>query len=127
MKGILIRWVINALALLLISRLIRGIEVDSVLSAFVAAAVLGVINAILRPILLILTFPITIVTLGLFVFIINGFMLYLAGVLVKGFYVHGFWAAVFGALFLSVISWLTSAFISDQGRIEYIEIHRAGR
>ena len=125
MKGILIRWIINALALLLISRLIQGIEVDSLFSAFVAAAVLGVINAVLRPILLILTFPITILTLGLFVFVINGFMLYLAGQLVKGFYVHGFLAAVFGALFLSVVSWLTSAFISDQGRIEYIDIPRA--
>jgi putative membrane protein len=125
MKGILIRWIINALALLLISRLIQGIEVESLFSAFVAAAVLGVINAVLRPILLILTFPITILTLGLFVFLINGFMLYLAGQLVKGFYVHGFWAAVFGALFLSVVSWLANAFISDHGRIEYIQVPRA--
>ena len=127
MKGLLFRWIINALALLLISRVIRGIEVDSLLSAFVAAAVLGVINAVLRPILLILTFPITILTLGLFVFVINGGMLYLAGLLVKGFYVHGFWAAIFGALFLSAVSWLTSAFINDRGRIEYIEVHRVGR
>lgn len=127
MKGLLIRWVINALALLLISRVIRGIEVDSLLAAFVAAAVLGVINAVLRPILLFLTMPITILTLGLFVLVINGGMLYLAGLLVKGFYVHGFWAAIFGALFLSVVSWLTSAFISDQGRIEYIEIRRTVR
>jgi putative membrane protein len=127
MKGILIRWIINALALLLISQLIQGIQVESVLAAFVAAAVLGVINAVLRPILLILTFPITIITLGLFVFFINGFMLYLAGQLVKGFYVHGFWASIFGAIFLSLISWLANAFISDQGRIEYIEVHRADR
>ena len=127
MKGILIRWIINALALLLISQLIQGIEVNGLFAAFVAAAVLGVINAILRPILLILTFPITILTLGLFVFVINGFMLYLAGQLVKGFYVHSFLAAVFGALFLTLISWLANAFISDQGRIEYIEVHRAGR
>ena len=127
MKGILIRWIINALALLLISRVIQGIEVDSLLAAFVAAAVLGVINAALRPILLILTLPITILTLGLFALVINGGMLYLAGLLVKGFYVHGFWAAIFGALFLSAVSWLTSAFISDQGRIEYIEIRRTVR
>ncbi len=127
MKGLLIRWIINALALLLISHVIRGIEVDSLLSAFVAAAVLGVINAVLRPVLLILMMPITILTLGLFALVINGGMLYLAGLLVKGFYVHDFWAAIFGALFLSVVSWLTSAFISDQGRIEYIEIHRIAR
>src|SRR5580765_4461918 len=113
--GILILWIINALALLLISKLIQGIQVDSVFAAFIAAAVLGIINAVLRPIILILTFPITLLTLGLFVFIINGFMLYLAGQLVKGFYVHGFWTSVFGAIFLSLISWLANAFISDQG------------
>jgi putative membrane protein len=127
MKGLLIRWVINAMALILISYVIRGIEVDDLLAPFVAAAVLGVINAVLRPILLILTMPITILTLGLSVLVVNGAMLYLAGMVVKGFYVHGFWAAIFGALFLSAVSWLTSAFISDRGRIEYIEVRRVIR
>ena len=122
MKGLLIRWVINALALILISQVIKGIEVDNILAAFVAAAVLGVINAILRPILLLVTLPITILTLGLFALVINGFMLYLAGNLVKGFHVYGFWSAVFGALFLSLISWIANAFINDRGRIEYIEV-----
>jgi putative membrane protein len=124
MKGLLIRWIINALALILISQVIKGIEVDNILAAFVAAAVLGVINAILRPILLLVTLPITILTLGLFALVINGFMLYLAGNLVKGFHVYGFWSAVFGALFLSLISWIANAFINDRGRIEYIEVHR---
>ncbi|MGH7274263.1 MAG: phage holin family protein [Nitrospiria bacterium] len=123
MKGLLIRWVINALALIVISQVIKGIEVDNVLAAFVAAAVLGVINAILRPILLLVTLPITILTLGLSALVINGFMLYLAGNLVKGFHVYGFWSSVFGALFLSVISWVANAFINDRGRIEYIEVH----
>jgi putative membrane protein len=123
MKGLLIRWVINALALILISKVIKGIEVDHIGAAFVAAAVLGVINAVLRPILLLLTLPITILTLGLFALMINGFMLYIAGTVVKGFHVSGFWSSVFGALFLSVISWIASAFISDRGRIEYIDFH----
>ena len=123
MKGLLIRWVINALALILISQIIKGIEVDHIASAFVAAAVLGVINAVLRPILILLTLPITILTLGLFALVINGFMLYIAGTIVKGFHVSGFWPAVFGALFLSIISWIANAFISDRGRIEYIEFH----
>jgi putative membrane protein len=123
MKGLLIRWVINALALILISKVIKGIEVDDILSAFVAAAVLGVINAVLRPVLILLTLPITILTLGFFALVINGFMLYIAGSVVKGFHVFGFWPSVFGALFLSVISWIANAFISDRGRIEYIEIH----
>ena len=123
MKGLLIRWVINALALILISQMIKGIEVDHIAAAFVAAAVLGVINAVLRPILILLTLPITILTLGLFALVINGFMLYIAGTIVKGFHVSGFWPAVFGALFLSLISWIANAFINDRGRIEYIEFH----
>jgi putative membrane protein len=121
MKGLLIRWVINALALILISQMIKGIQVDNIMASFVAAAVLGVINAVLRPILILLTLPITILTLGLFALVINGFMLYIAGTIVKGFHVSGFWPAVFGALFLSLISWIANAFISDRGRIEYIE------
>jgi putative membrane protein len=121
MKGLLIRWMINALALILISQMIKGIQVDTILAAFVAAAVLGVINAVLRPILILLTLPITILTLGLFALVINGFMLYIAGTIVKGFHVSGFWPAVFGALFLSLISWIANAFINDRGRIEYIE------
>jgi putative membrane protein len=122
MAGLLIRWIINALALVLISQVIEGVRVDDLFSAFVAAAVLGVINAVLRPILLILTLPITILTLGLFALFLNGFMLYLAGSVVRGFHVEGFWSAVFGALFLSVISWIANAFINDRGRIEYIEV-----
>ena len=121
MKGVLIRWVINAGALVLISQVIEGIIVENFLAAFVAAAVLGVINAILRPILLILTLPITILTLGLFALVINGFMLHIAGSVVKGFYVTGFWPSVFGALFLSLISWIANAYINERGRIQYIE------
>jgi putative membrane protein len=122
MKGLLIRWVMNALALILISKVIKGIEVDNIMAAFVAAAVLGVINAVLRPILILLTLPITILTLGLFALVINGSMLYIAGTIVRGFHVSGFWPSVFGALFLSLISWIANAFINDRGRIEYIEL-----
>jgi len=123
MKGILIRWIINAVALILASHVIKGIEVDHLLAAFVAAAVLGVMNAVVRPILILLTLPITLLTLGLFILIINGFMLYVAGAVVKGFHVTGFWSSVFGALFLSVISWIANAFINDRGHIEYIEVY----
>jgi len=103
--------------------MIKGIEVQSVLAALVAAAVLGIINAILRPIFILLTLPINILTLGLFTFLLNGFMLYLAGTLVRGFEVHGFWAPVFGALILSIVSALTTAFLSDDGRFQRIHIH----
>ncbi len=122
MKGLLIRWVIYALSLLLISQILKGIEVDSLLAAFVAAAVLGIINAVLRPILLFITLPLTILTLGFFALMINGFMLYIAGSVVEGFHVEGFWSSIFGALILSVISWITNAFIGDRGQLEYIEV-----
>jgi putative membrane protein len=123
MTGLLIRWLVNAGALWLIAYAIEGIEVSGPLAAIIAAAVLGIINAILRPILILLTLPINLLTLGLFTFIINGGMLYLAGTLVRGFEVHGFWAAVFGALILSIVSALTTAFLSDDGRIRRIHVH----
>jgi putative membrane protein len=123
MKGLLIRWIINAVTLWLIAYVIEGIEVSGPLAAVVAAAVLGIINAILRPIFILLTLPINILTLGLFTFLLNGFMLYLAGTLVRGFEVHGFWAPIFGALVLSIVSALTTAFLSDDGRLERIHIH----
>ncbi len=123
MKGLLIRWLVNAGALWLIAYVIEGIEISGPLAAIVAAAVLGIINAVLRPIFILLTLPINILTLGLFTFILNGFMLYLAGTLVRGFEVHGFWAAVFGALILSIVSAVTTAFLSDDGRFERIHIH----
>src|SRR3989304_3072160 len=117
MTGLLIRWLVNAGALWLIAYAIEGIEVSGFLPAIVAAAVLGIINAILRPIFSLLTLPINILTLGLFTFVLNGFMLYLAGTLVRGFEVHGFWAAVFGALVLSIIRGLMTALLSDEGHI----------
>ena len=127
MPGFVIRWVINAVALLLISQVIRGIEVDGVVAALAAAAVLGIFNAVLRPILLILTLPLTIVTLGLFALVLNGFMLYLVGTVVKGFSVHGFWSAVFGAILLSLVSGVANAFINDRGRIEIVDVRTHAR
>ncbi|MEW6324894.1 MAG: phage holin family protein [Nitrospirota bacterium] len=118
--GLFIRWLVNAGTLWLIANIIEGIEVRGALAALVAAAVLGIINAILRPIFILLTLPINILTLGLFTFILNGFMLYLASTLVKGFEVHGFWAPIFGALVLSIVSALTTAFLSDEGRVEVL-------
>jgi putative membrane protein len=123
MKGLLIRWIVNAATLWLIAYVIEDIEISGPLAAIVAAAVLGIINAILRPIFILLTLPINILTLGLFTFLLNGFMLYLAATLVRGFEVHGFWAPVFGALILSIVSALTTAFLSDEGRFERIHIH----
>jgi putative membrane protein len=101
-----------------------GIEVNGFFSAFFAAAILGVLNVFFRPILLILTLPINILTLGFFTFIINAVLLKMASGVISGFVVHGFWSAVFGGLIISVVSWLLNSFINDQGRVGYTDLRR---
>lgn len=118
--GFLLRVVVNALAIFLAAAVVPGLEIRGALSALGAGLVLGLINAVVRPVLLVLTLPLTLATLGLFLFILNGLCLWLTSLLVKGFEVHGFWAAVFGALIVSVVSWLLTAFVSDRGRIVVI-------
>jgi len=124
--GFLIRLCLNAVALLIVSTVIPGIEVRGVLPALSAAFFLGLVNAVVRPILLILTLPLTIVTLGLFIPVINAFLLKLVSLMIQGFEVHGFWSAVFGALLLSIVSGLLSLFINDRGRVEVV-VHRQRR
>jgi putative membrane protein len=127
MRGLLFRWVVNAGGLLLVSALFDGVHVAGVGWAFVAALFLGVFNALIRPVVLVLTLPLNIVTLGLFTFVVNGFMLWLTGKLLAGFSVEGFWAAVGGALVMSLISFMTSSFIGDRGGVEVIELRRGSR
>ena len=124
--GFLIRLCLNAMALLIVSTVIPGIEVRGVLPALSAAFFLGLVNAVVRPIILILTLPLTILTLGLFIPLINAFLLKLVSLMIQGFEVHGFWSAVFGALLLSLVSGLLSLFINDQGRVEVV-VHRQRR
>ena len=118
--GFLVRMLANALAIFVAAAIVPGIEIRGVLSALGAGLVLGLVNAVVRPVLLVLTLPLTLVTLGLFLFVLNGLCLWLTSALVKGFQVHGFWAAIFGALIVSLVSWLLTAFLSDQGRIVVI-------
>ena len=124
--GFLIRLCLNAVALLIVSTVIPGIEVRGVLPALSAAFFLGLVNAVVRPIILILTLPLTILTLGLFIPLINAFLLKLVSLMIQGFEVHGFWSAVFGALLLSIVSGLLSLFVNDQGRVEVV-VHRQRR
>ena len=119
--GILIRWVILTASIIIASYLLEGIHISGFFSAFFAAAALGILNALFRPILLILTLPINVLTLGLFTFIINALMLKMASGIIPGFEVYGFWTAVIGSLIISVISWLLNSFISDKGRVERVE------
>lgn len=118
--GFLIRLLANALAILAAAYIVPGIEVSGGLALVAAALVLGLINAVVRPVLLFLTLPFTLVTLGLFIFLLNAFCLWLTSLLVKGFDVHGFWASVFGALIVSVVSWLVTILLSDRGKVVVI-------
>ena len=118
--GFLIRLFLNALALLIVSTVIPGIEVRGVLPAVSAAFFLGVVNAVVRPVIVILTLPLTIMTLGLFIPLLNAALLKLVSLMIRGFEVHGFWSAVFGAILLSLISGFLNLFINDRGRVEVI-------
>ena len=108
---LLLVWLINAVALIAVSYVLPFVHVDSFVTALIAALVLGLINTLIRPLLVLLTLPVTILTLGLFIFVINGLMFWAVGYFVSGFRVDGFWAAVIGALVYSVISWLLSAIL----------------
>jgi putative membrane protein len=122
--GLFIRWLILTAAIIFASYILDGIHVSGFFSAFFAAAILGILNAVFRPILIILTLPINILSLGLFTFVINALLLKMASGVISGFDVHGFWTAVFGSLIISVVSWLLSSFINEQGRVEYIDLKK---
>lgn len=113
MKNLLIRWIINGLAIIIASVIFKGIILEGIAPAFIAGALLGIFNAIIRPVLLIITLPINILTLGLFTLVINGSIFWLVGNAIKGFEVAGFIPAVTGALFISIISIVTNLFIKD--------------
>jgi putative membrane protein len=129
MKGILIRWLILALAVMLASYMITGIRVEGFLSALIAAALLAFLNAFFRPILFILTLPINLLSLGLFTFAINAFMLMMVSGVIDGFHVDSFGAGLLGSLIISLVSWFLSSFINDRGQVEYITMQkgRGGR
>jgi putative membrane protein len=118
--GFLIRAVVNALAIWLATEIVPGIEAGSVTTVVVAALVLGIVNAIVRPVLLVLTLPLTLVTLGLFLFVLNALCLWLTSAIVPGFEVRGFWPAFWGALIVSALSWVVNGFVSDRGRVVVI-------
>jgi putative membrane protein len=120
--GFIIRVVVYTLALLVAAHVVPGIRLAGLTSALVAGLVLGIINAVVRPILVVLTFPITLLTLGLFLLVLNAFCLWLVSVFVAGFHVTGFGPAFWGALLVSVVSWILTALISDSGRVK--AIHR---
>jgi putative membrane protein len=122
--GFLTRWLLNAAALAFTAWVINGISVDGVVPLLVASAILGILNAVIRPILLIITLPINLFTLGLFTFVVNGVLLMITSAVVEGFHVAGFWPAVIGALLLAIISFVLSSFVSDRGELRFIHRDR---
>ena len=108
---ILLVWLINTLALIAVAYLMPSIAVSSFWAALVAALVLGLVNAIIRPVLFVLTLPVTVVTLGLFIFVLNGLLFWFVGSFIRGFEVAGFWSGVFGAILFSIVSWALSALV----------------
>ena len=111
--GFLIRWLVNAVALYLTTLIVPGVHVTSFGGAVLAALVLGIVNAVLRPIILVLTLPLNILTLGLFTFVVNAFMLWIVAVATHQIALTSVWAAFVGAIVLSVISFILSRLVAD--------------
>ncbi|NJD24894.1 MAG: phage holin family protein [Betaproteobacteria bacterium] len=108
---LLIVWLINALSLLAVAYLMPSITVASFWTALLAALVLGLVNAVIRPLLVLLTLPATLLTLGLFIFVINGLLFWFVGSFISGFTVAGFWSGFWGAIVYSFVSWALSALV----------------
>jgi putative membrane protein len=108
---LLLVWLINALSLMAVAYLMPSIVIGSFWAALGAALVLGLVNALIRPLLILLTLPATLLTLGLFIFVINGLLFWFAGSFFQGFAVAGFWSGFWGAIAYSLISWLLSALV----------------
>ena len=104
-------WLINTVALVAVAYLMPSVTVSSFGAALIAALVLGLINAFVRPLLVLLTLPVTILTLGLFIFVLNGLLFWAVAEWVEGFAVGGFWSGVIGAILFSIVSWLLSALV----------------
>ncbi len=126
MLGFFLRWSINLFALVIAGSFISGIRIESIGMSIVAAGILGIVNAVIRPVVLILTLPINLLTLGLFTLVINALMLQLVASLVPGFFVEGFWAAFWGALVISLVSWALNIFVGGDGRFVFINRERRG-
>ncbi len=122
MPGFVLRLLVTALGLWLASAIVPGIVIDDMGTLLLAAVLLGIVNAVVRPLIILLTLPITILSLGLFLLVINAAMLGLVSSLLDGFHVAGFWSAVFGSLVVSLTGWIASWYIGPRGRIEILVV-----
>ena len=124
MRGFLIRTLISALGLWIAAKLIPSMHFDGAGTLLLAAVLLGVVNAVVRPVFLLLTLPITVLTLGLFLLVVNAAMLALVAAMLGGFTLTGFWSALFGALIVSLVGWVVSWNVGSKGRYEALVISR---
>lgn len=124
MAGFLIRCLVSALGLWLASMLISGISVTGTGVLLAAGLLLGIVNAFIRPVMIVLTLPFTIITLGLFLFVVNAMMLGLVAWFLDGFAISGFWAALGGSIIISLTSWVASWYIGPKGNVELVVVRR---
>ena len=128
MKGFLFRLLITALGLWAAAAIFPGIRFDGWGNLVLAALLLGIVNAVIRPIILVLTLPLTVLTLGLFILVVNGISLALVGWMLPGFHVDGLWSAILGSMVVGLTSWFASTLVGGSGRIErYRRIEVTGR
>lgn len=126
MPGILIRWFVTTLAILAVPYLISGVHVEGLGAALLVAAILGILNAMIRPILIILTLPLTIVTLGFFILVINALLFELAAAIVPGVQIASFWSALFASIVVSLVSWILNSAIAGGGGETTVVVKRWG-
>ena len=124
MQGIFIRTLISMLGLFLASRLIPGVWIEGMGNFILAALLLGLVNAFIRPLMFLFTLPLTIVTMGLFIFVVNAAMFGLVAAMLDNFQVSGFWSALFGAIVVSITSTVASWYIGPDGRFEVFVVRR---
>ncbi|MCY4614501.1 MAG: phage holin family protein [Nitrospira sp.] len=120
MRGFVLRFIVTGVAVVVAAQVIPGLAIDTFAAGVVGVLVLAVLNAVVRPLLYLLSAPFIVVTLGLFMIVINAFLLQLVSVLVKGFHVAGFWPAVGGAVLISLVSWIMSLLVSDRGHVQVV-------
>jgi putative membrane protein len=126
MAAFVIRWFVTTIAVFVATKLVPGIKCDPVEALLGASLLLGIINAFVRPVLMLLSLPFIIVTMGLFIFVVNALLLLLVSKIIPAFSVAGFWSAFFGAIIISLVSWILSSFFrTSDGRIHAITHHPA--
>lgn len=127
MQGVVVRWLITTIAIMVIPYVLSGVTVDSFWSALLAAGILGILNALVRPLLLLLTLPLTIVTLGFFILVINALLFQLAAAMVPGLHVASFWSALFASIIVSIVSWIMNSMVAGGPSDQTVVIRRWGK